>query len=100
MVSHTAEEIDELARRKLIKRVSEALVATQYLSNSHERAMAMLEQLAAGDPLEIIQVWRFRKQPPSASCRTSQPKDGEQGRSAIGGDLNTEGPTGRTTVTA
>ena len=90
MVSHTQEQVDEDARRKLIKRVSEALIATQYLSNSHERAMALLEQLAAGDPLEIIQVWRFRKQPPSASCRSTHPKDGEEGRSEIGGHLNTE----------
>ena len=86
MASHTQEEVEEIARRKLISRVSQALIATQYLTNSHERAIALLQQLADGDPLEIIQVWRFKtKHPPAASCRDTQPKAGDDGRSAIGG---------------
>jgi hypothetical protein len=103
MASHTAEEISEEARRKLIELVIAARVHACFETTTNKAAARMVEYWSS---LPLIEVLPFlallnaQRSTPSASCRTSQPRDGANGRSALGGDLPTEGPTGRTTVTA
>lgn len=105
MVSHTPEEISEEARRKLLELVAAARVYACFETSTGKAAVRMVEyweSLPLADVLPFLALLNINRHPPSASCRANgvQPRDGANGRSAIGGDLTPEGPTGRTSVTA
>lgn len=83
MPSHTQDDVEAIARRRLISRFEAALLATKRIENYHERAMAMLEQLAEVDPLEIIQVWRFKSKSPALPPVASQAGDRSVGHRGL-----------------
>ena len=95
MVSHTAEEIIENTWRKCEQAIYAGLVHAKKVEpdNTWGQAREQARYLASIPLLEalsLVVLLNSYRLTPSASCRTSQPKDGEQGRSEIGGHLNTE----------
>jgi len=88
MVSHTAEEVSEDARRKLIELVIAARVHACFETTTNKAAARMVDYWSA---LPLIEVLPFlallnaNRTAPSASCRaTRETKDGEQDRLAMG----------------
>jgi hypothetical protein len=95
MVSHTAEEILENAWRKCEQTLYAGLVHAKKTEPDNSWGQAreqakFLASLPLIEALPIIALLNAQRLTPSASCRATHPRDGEQGRSEIGGHLNTE----------
>jgi hypothetical protein len=92
MVSHTREDIDEINNRRLVALFTAMHVAAKNANTTHEKVLANLafwRSLPRIDRSMLFELMRDQISPalPTSPVATTA---GEQGRSAIGGNLPTE----------